>query len=191
MNSSLLFRVAAVGGLWAGALFAAEPVPAKPADAAPPLGALPDPLPAVAPGDKTAPAPLSIPLVEGFPSFGLRLPDLDENGKLRSLFVIGSVSRVDDRQVRIQDSLVESYAEDGSREISIELPEAVLDRVTRVLVAHVPVTIRREEFEVTGATMEFNTLTREGGLGGPVRMLLYNLDVDGEGTAQSEKTSNP
>lgn len=137
----------------------------------------------------TAPevTPISIPLVEGFPSFGVRLPDLDEQGKLRSFFSIGSVSRVNEREVEIKDSVVETYAADGSREMSIELPEARLDRMTRVLVAHVPVTIRRDEFEVTGATMEFNTVTREGGLGGPVRMLLYNLDSSKGGEKEAPK----
>ena len=129
--------------------------------------------------------------MEGFPSFGLKLPDLDENGKLRSLFVIGSVSKINDREVKISDSLVETYGDDGAREMSIELPEATLDRVTRMLVAKVPVTIRRAEFEVTGASMEFNTLTREGGLGGPVRMLLYNLDLGASEAEESKKESNP
>lgn len=138
-------------------------------------------------GSATGVTPISIPLVEGFPSFGVRLPDLDEQGKLRSFFSIGSVSRVNEREVEIKDSVVETYAADGSREMSIELPEARLDRMTRVLVAHVPVTIRRDEFEVTGATMEFNTVTREGGLGGPVRMLLYNLDSSKGGETESPK----
>jgi hypothetical protein len=120
------------------------------------------------------PAPMSIPLVQGYDSFGLNIPDLDESGKLRSVFVIGAVSRVDDRNVEIRDSFMETYKEDGSSDFSIDLPKATLDRFTRVLVAKVPVTIRRREFEVQGATMEFNTLTHEGGLGGPIRMVIYN-----------------
>lgn len=180
-------------------VFAANPETPKPATPGPaliaPLPMLPDAPKSPVAEEKKGPPPLVVPLVEGFPSFGLRLPDLDEHGKLRSLFVIGSMSRVNDREVQLRDSLLESYADDGSREMSIELPDAILDRVTRVLVAHVPVTIRREQFEVTGATMEFNTLTREGGLGGPVRMLLYNLDVDAAESSKSDpepgKVINP
>ena len=145
---------------------APEPV----AGAAPALG--------LAPGKESSSgkesSPMAIPLVQGYDSFGLNIPDLDETGKLRSIFVIGAVSRVDDRNVEIRDSFLETYKEDGSRDFSIDLPKATLDRFTRVLVAKVPVTIRREEFELHGATMEFNTATHEGGLGGPVKMVIYN-----------------
>lgn len=149
---------------------APESKPGPSAAPEPAAGAAPAPGPA--PGKE--PAPMAIPLVQGYDSFGLNIPDLDETGKLRSIFVIGAVSRVDDRNVEIRDSFLETYKEDGSRDFSIDLPKATLDRFTRVLVAKVPVTIRREEFELHGATMEFNTATHEGGLGGPVKMVIYN-----------------
>lgn len=120
------------------------------------------------------PAPLAIPLVQGFDSFGLSIPDHDAEGRLRSLFVIGSISRVDDRNVEIRESFLETYAEDGSPEFSLELPKAVLDRFTRVLVSETPVTLRKPEFELSGASLEFNTVTKGGGLGGPVQMTIYN-----------------
>jgi len=120
------------------------------------------------------PAPLAIPLVQGYDSFGLSLPDHDLEGRLRSVFVIGAISRIDDRNVEIRESFLETYADDGSPEMSIELPKATLDRFTRVLVAKTPVTLRKAEFELKGASMEFNTLTKEGGLGGPVQMTIYN-----------------
>ncbi len=124
--------------------------------------------------EKQGPAPLAIPLVAGYDSFGLHLPDHDPEGRLRSLFVIGAISRVDDRNVEIRESFLETYGEDGSPELSIELPKAMLDRFTRVLVAKTPVTLRRAEFELKGASLEFNTVTKEGGLGGPVQMTIYS-----------------
>jgi hypothetical protein len=124
--------------------------------------------------EKQVPTPLAIPLVQGYDSFGLNLPDHDQEGRLRSLFVIGAISRVDDRNVEIRESFLETYGEDGSPELSIELPKAVLDRFTRVLVAKTPVTLRRAEFELRGASLEFNTVTKEGGLGGPVQMTIYS-----------------
>lgn len=145
-----------------------------PAAAKTPLQALPDAVPAAPAAPAAEPPPMAIPIVQGYDSFGLSIPDLDEAGRLRSIFVIGAVSRVDDRNVEIRDSFLETYKDDGSRDFSIELKKATLDRFTRVLVAKVPVTIRREEFEVRGESMEFNTTTREGGLGGPVKMVIYN-----------------
>lgn len=132
-------------------------------------------------GEKATVAPLAIPLVQGYDSFGLNLPDHDPQGRLRSLFVIGAMSRVDDRNVEIRESFLDTYADDGSPEFSIDLPKAVLDRFTRVLVAKTPVTLRKAEFELKGASLEFNTVTKEGGLGGPVQMTIYN----------SEPTPNP
>jgi hypothetical protein len=120
------------------------------------------------------PAPLVIPLVQGFDSFGLNVPDHDLEGRLRSLFVIGAISRLDDTNVEIRESFLETYAEDGSPEFSLELPKATLDRFTRVLVAQTPVTLRKADFELKGASLEFNTVTKEGGLGGPVQMTIYN-----------------
>ena len=134
--------------------------------------------------------PMSIPIVQGYDSFGLTIPDLDETGKLRSVFAIGAVSRVDDRKVEIRKSFLETYKEDGSPDFSIDLPKATLDRFTRVLVAKVPVTIRREAFEVHGASMEFNTMTREGGLGGPVKMVIYN-GLGGDGTTPLDNAGKP
>jgi hypothetical protein len=118
--------------------------------------------------------PLAIPLVAGYDSFGLNLPDHDPEGRLRSLFVIGAISRLDDRNVEMRESFLETYAADGSPEFSIELPKATLDRFTRVLIAKTPVTLRKVDFELKGASLEFNTVTKEGGLGGPVQMTIYN-----------------
>jgi hypothetical protein len=129
---------------------------------------------AVPQGKPQGTAPLVIPLVAGYDSFGLHLPDHDSEGRLRSLFVIGAISRVDDRNVEMRESFLETYGEDGSPEFSIELPKATLDRFTRVLVAKTPVTLRKVEFELKGASLEFNTVTKEGGVGGPVQMTIYN-----------------
>lgn len=154
------------------------------------------------PGDQDAkqggPSPLAIPLVQGFDSFGLSIPDHDPEGRLRSLFVIGAISRVDDRNVEIRESFLETYAEDGSPEFSLELPKAVLDRFTRVLLAKTPVTLRKAEFELKGASLEFNTVTKAGGLGGPVQMTIYNGEVaapqkkkDSSSAPSSDKGAGP
>jgi len=136
--------------------------------------------------------PISIPLLQGYDSFGLSVPDHDVSGRLRSQFVIGVISRVDDRTVEVRESFLETYREDGSLDLSIEMPKARLDRFTRVLVSQTPVTIRREEFQLKGETMEFNTVTREGGLGGAVEMVIYNAAEEGpKGGGRSENSQKP
>jgi hypothetical protein len=151
--------------------------PASLPAAIPSVGPLPETPSTAGTAGNGAPAPLSIPLVEGFPSFGLQIPDLDERGKPRSICKFGSVSRINDREVRIADSFVETYTPEGTPDLSMELKEATLDRLTRIFVARVPVTIRRADFEITGASMVFNALTKEVRMGGPVKMQLFNLDL--------------
>ncbi|MEI6870737.1 MAG: hypothetical protein WCL08_00505, partial [Verrucomicrobiota bacterium] len=136
--------------------------------------------------------PISIPLLQGYDSFGLSVPDHDISGKLRSQFVIGVISRVDDRTVEVRESFLETYREDGRLDLSIEIPKARLDRFSRVLVSQSPVMIRREEFQLKGETMEFNTVTREGGLGGAVEMVIYNAAEEApKGEGRSENSQKP
>jgi lipopolysaccharide export system protein LptC len=40
------------------------------------------------------------------------------------------------------------------------------------------VVIKREDFQLTGETMEFNMKTRQGSLGGGVKMLIYNIEQE-------------
>lgn len=167
-----------------------EPAP-LPA-AVPSAGPRPENSPTAGSAGNGAPAPLSIPLVEGFPSFGLQIPDLDERGKPRSICKFGSVSRINDREVRIADSFVETYTPEGTPDLSMDLKEATLDRFTRIFVAQVPVTIRRADFEITGSTMIFNALTKEVRMGGPVKMQLFNLDLGDKNEAEGgAKTPSP
>ncbi len=160
--------------VWGSRLPAGTPVPSSdklkrsPAGAA--VGSDKDP----ASADKATATPINIPLVEGSPGLFLRIPDLDSSGQMRSLFVIGEVSKLDDRNVEIRDSFFETYKDDLSRDFLIEMPKATLDIYSKVLVAKVPVTVWRQEFQLRGASMEFDTETREGGLGGPVEMIIYN-----------------
>ncbi len=146
----------------------------------------------VAPPPSTDGDPISIPLLQGYDSFGLSVPDHDISGKLRSQFVIGVISRVDDRTVEVRESFLETYREDGRLDLSIEMPKARLDRFSRVLVSQTPVTIRREEFQLKGETMEFNTVTREGGLGGAVEMVIYNAAEEApKGDGRSQNSQKP
>jgi len=59
--------------------------------------------------------------------------------------------------------------------MTIEMPNSMFDLNTRVFSSEDPVTIRRTDFEVTGAHMTFDTQTRLGKFVGPVRMLVFNL----------------
>jgi hypothetical protein len=128
-------------------------------------------------GIKTSqPSPLSIPFVEGYDSLGLKIPDFDPvSGALKSWYSIGTLRRLDDKIVELRDSYLELYKTDGSKEVSMDLPKASLDRFTRKVESKVPVSIWSDDFHITGATMELDTVSKEARLGGPVRVLIYQF----------------
>lgn len=122
------------------------------------------------------PAPLSVPFIEGSESLGIRIPDMDSaTGKMRSLLIIGALSRLDDRLLQINESYFQTYQKDGSPEFSINFPKATLDRFTRKLKSTQAVAIWTENFSMQGDAVELDTVSREAIFEGPVRMVIYQL----------------
>jgi hypothetical protein len=127
----------------------------------------------------TSSSPLAATVLKGYPSKGLKIPYFDAEGSLQMTFEIGVATRLDDEQLRMDTAQLETF-EEGEREMLITLPSAVLNLSNWVIRADQPVTIQRPDLELTGQTMVFNTKTRQGNLGGGVRMLIFDLDSSGE-----------
>ncbi len=132
---------------------------------------------------------LNVPIAIDHDADGLRIPSFDEKGKLQMYFDIAHAKRTDENHLAMSAAKVETYDDNGTRDLSIEVPTSVLDLKTRIVTSSAPVTIRRSDFELTGDTMIFNTQTRIGRFVGNVRMLIYNRDEmgGGEKSATSEK----
>ncbi len=124
------------------------------------------------------PKAIQVPMPNGRDAKGLKIPYFDGEGKLQMRFDIGVAKRIDDNHVEMSELQVETFDEAGEREMVIDLPTSVLDLTTSVITANRPVKIQRDDFEITGETMTFNTKTKQGGLGGRVRMLIYNLETE-------------
>ena len=140
------------------------------------------------------PAKLSFPVPIGHDSKGLKLPTYWPDGKtMKMVFNIGIGTRVDEENVNMQETQVQTYQEDGSPEMDIALPVSSFNLKTRVISTQQKVVITREDFELSGNTMEFNTETRAGTLGGGVKMIIFNLDEEtGDGdAAPAEKSALP
>ena len=71
---------------------------------------------------------------------------------------------------------IESFDDDGKK-INIELPHSVFDLETRILTGDTHALIRREDFEITGDSVEFNTKTRYAVLRGKIRMVIQSADI--------------
>lgn len=140
------------------------------------------------PAEAAEPKPIDVPMPNGRDAKGLKIPYRDEAGKLQMRFDIGVAKRIDDNHIEMSLLKVETFDAEGASEMVMDLPTSVLDLTTSVITAHEPVTIKREDFELTGNTMIFNTKTKQGGLGGQVRMLIYDLENE---TAQTPTTPPP
>jgi hypothetical protein len=134
------------------------------------------------------PKAIDVPMPNGRDAIGLNIPYRDEEGKLQMRFIIGVATKIDDTHVRMAQLQVETFDASGESEMIMDFPTSVLDLTTSVLTAQQPVTIKRKDFELTGNTMTFNTKTKQGGLGGKVRMLIYDLNDE---TAQPSTTPEP
>jgi len=119
---------------------------------------------------------IQVPVPVGHKAHGIKLPDHDENGALQMNFEIGTANRLSETEMEISDLRIETFNEEGNRELEIEMPHSLFDLKTRVISSADPVTVRRADVEVTGGNMTFDTRTRQGRFSGPVRVLIYNRD---------------
>ena len=145
-------------------------------------------------GKEKEPQKLAFPVPIGHDSKGLKLPTYWPDGKtLKMVFNIGIGTRVDEDNVNMQDTQVQTYKEDGSPEMGIDLPTSSFNLKTRVISTQQSVVIEREDFELSGHTMEFNTETREGRLGGGVKMIIFQLadEASADDAAAPEKSALP
>ena len=139
--------------------------------------------------DKKKKAPkeskFTVPIPIGHDAQGIRLPSFDRDGKLQMMFSIGMAKRVDEDHLDMQNTFLETYMNDGTPDLSVQLTTSVLDLNTRIVTSNVPATVRRQDFEITGDKMIFNTKTHAGVFSGNIRMIIYNLQKSaGEGDAK-------
>jgi len=128
----------------------------------------------------------TVPIPVGHDAKGIRLPSFDRDGKLQMMFSIQLARRVDENHLNMEGTFLETYSsKDGSPDLSVQMKTSVLDLDTRIVTSNDPATVRRQDFEVTGDKMEFNTKTHAGHFTGNVRMTIYNLNQSaGEGDAK-------
>ena len=129
---------------------------------------------------------MDIPVSKDHDAKGLKIPYFDGEGKKQMIFTIGVASRLDDEHIGMTETEVETFDENGDHEMTIDLPKSELNVNTSVITTKKHVEIKREDFSITGETMEFNMKTKKGTLGGGVKMLIYNLDNE-----MSDKPEEP
>ena len=114
---------------------------------------------------------IEVPMPIGIPVDGIKIPQYDEKGNLRMLVQADSATKIDDSRIEMQKLVLEANDDEG-RKIYVELPQGELNLDTRILKGSPSALIRRNDFEITGDAIEFNTITKNGKLLGNIKMTL-------------------
>ena len=137
----------------------------------------PTPTPTVAPTKKSRPKPeegiKDIPIPTGHDAKGLVLPEFDIQGHMRGRLQAGVTRRLDDQNVEFRSVKFTTFMPETEKpDLEISMDKSVFNLKTQVLTSTVRSTVKRTDFEVTGDTMKFEMLTRQGTLEGNVKMVV-------------------
>jgi Lipopolysaccharide-assembly, LptC-related len=118
-----------------------------------------------------------LPIPIGHDVKGLRVPFRDDEGKMEFRMDVEWARRLDEQNVEMRSSVIQTYDQETNKpSAKVELKTSVMNMDTNIIVSHEPVVVSREDFRLTGDSMEFNTKTREGRVVGNVRLIIYNRD---------------
>lgn len=151
---------------------------------APNAGAPPPQTPKESGHDEPPPL-INVPIPAGQSAQGVRFPYFDDSGKLKMFFNVDVMLRKDNGHLQMTNAKIETYGDDGKPEMTVSLPLSLLDLNTRVLTSDRPFTLRRSDFELSGDTLELNTVTRMGKIAGKIKMIIYN------NLGEATKTESP
>jgi hypothetical protein len=137
----------------------------------------PTPEASAAPKKKSRPKPeegiKDVPITSGHDAKGLVLPDFDLQGRLRGKLQAGVTRRLDDQNIEFLGVKFTTFVpETETPDLEISMDKSVFNLKTQVLTSSVRSTVKRTDFEVTGDTMKFEMLTRQGTLEGNVKMVV-------------------
>jgi hypothetical protein len=114
----------------------------------------------------------NIPLPIGHEAKGLVLPDFDSDGHLRGRFEAARARRLDEEHVGFESLKIITYTPENQVDLTIELPESVLDLKTRILSSNQRSTVTRADFNIVGDSVQFDTNSRTGKMIGNVKMVI-------------------
>lgn len=117
-----------------------------------------------------------VPVPLGIPVKGIKIPHRNEEGKLIMTIEAETAKKLDEQHVEMENMKIESIDDDG-KTINIVLPHSIFNLETRILTGDTHALIRRDDFEITGDAVEFNTKTRFATLRGKIRMVIQSADI--------------
>jgi hypothetical protein len=137
----------------------------------------PKPKPTASPEEADKSADFDIPVPMNIPVKGIKIPHRNEEGKLIMTIEAETAKKLDEKHVEMENMKIDSYDDDG-KTVKIEIPHSIFDLDTRILSGDSQTLIRRDDFEITGDSVEFNTKTRHATLRGKIHMIIQSADIE-------------
>ncbi len=137
----------------------------------------PKPKPEANPAEADKSADFDIPVPMGIPVKGIKIPHRNDEGKLIMTIEAETAKKLDDKHVEMENMKIDSYDDDG-KTVKIEIPHSIFDLDTRILSGDSQTRIHRDDFEITGDSVEFNTKTRHATLRGKIHMIIQSSDIE-------------
>ncbi len=127
--------------------------------------------------DAAAEQGFDVPVPLGIPVKGIKIPHRNEEGKLLMTIEAEVATKLDEQHLEMQNMKIESFDNDG-KTIRIEIPHSIFNLETRILAGEKSARITRDDFEITGDELEFNTKTRFATMRGQVRMVIDSVNIE-------------
>ena len=138
--------------------------------------------------DKTSPTPqpkskkerpkaeegvTNVPIAAGHDVKGLVLPDFDLSGRLRGKLQAGITRRLDDEHIEFKSvKFVTFVPETEKPDMEVLMTTSVFNLKTQVLTSNERTSVKRADFEISGDSMKFEMISRQGTLAGNVKMVV-------------------
>jgi hypothetical protein len=118
---------------------------------------------------------IELPVPIGHDVTGLRLPIRNDQGELDMVFDVETARRVDDQNVELHTSVIQTYNQRTEKpDAKIYLEDSEMNLDTEVIKTKDPVKITRADFLLTADSGEFNSKTRSGVVFGHIHLVIYN-----------------
>lgn len=134
---------------------------------------------AASPTPKPAKVPegeFDIPVPEGMPVKGIKIPHRDRDGKLIMVLEADVAKKLDASRIEMDELKIDAYDSEGKK-IFVQVAHSIFNLETRILSGDTRTLIKRDDFEITGDSVEFDTRTRNGTLRGNIKMTIQSADI--------------
>ena len=115
----------------------------------------------------------NVPIPTGHDAKGLVLPDFDLSGRLRGKLQAGITRRLDDEHIEFKGVKFTTFVpETQTPDLQIVMTTSVFNLKTQVMTSNERASVKRTDFEISGDTMKFEMISRQGTLAGNVKMIV-------------------